>query len=219
MPKYSLQNTPNYPSLYTAVGVALTLVSSVHGVVAAYPLPATGRDGSPELAEGLGRRPYPSVGCAAPRLGHAPDGRGRPQPNAGRPLGRPILVGRGPPIGRAGRAIVGNEGKALRGAGGGETDAVEKGGKALRGTGAGDIDVETVGDALAKSSSSHGSSSLLPAAGAGVCTGRVDVEVASFEHGVLGYTGLEEIAVNAGALLGSNDSDAGTWMEELYGSG
>jgi hypothetical protein len=51
------------------------------------------------------------------------------------------------------------------------------------------------------------------------------VGVASEEHGVLGYTGPVDglgtpaLAVNAGASLGLNDSEAGTWIEELYGSG
>jgi hypothetical protein len=46
----------NYSSLCTPVGVALTLVSSVHGVLAA-PFPATDCVGTPELADGLGRCP------------------------------------------------------------------------------------------------------------------------------------------------------------------
>jgi hypothetical protein len=48
------------------------------------------------------------------------------------------------------------------------------------------------------------------------------VAVASVEHGVLGYTdglGTPGSSVKAGALLGLNDSEAGTLMRELYGSG
>jgi hypothetical protein len=163
------------------VGVALTLVSSVHGVLAA-PFPATECVGISELADGLGRLPYPSVGLAAPRLGHAPDGLGRPAPYAGRPLGKVMPVGRGPPIGRA---MVEKDGNALRGAGG--AMPMEKEGNALRdagragpvekeGRGAGgaeknaDIEVE-----LAVGSSLHGSSS--PVEGAGVCAGAVTVVV------------------------------------------
>jgi hypothetical protein len=218
--------------LYTPVGVALTLVSKVHGVLAA-PFPATDCERTPELADGLGRCPYPSVGLAAPRLGHAPDGRGRPAPYAGRPLGRVMPVCRGPPIGRA---MVGKEGKALREAGGagpmekegnalrdaGRAGPVEKEGKALSGAGGAEEKESTEDVVLAVGCSSHGSL----VSDVGVCGGAVMVvvivEVASLEHGVLGYTeglGTPEIVLNAGALLGLNDSDAGTWIEELYGSG
>lgn len=53
----------------------------------------------------------------------------------------------------------------------------------------------------------------------------VGVTVTEVEHGVLEYATLEEgsgspgSAVKAGAWLGLNDRVAGSWIDELYGSG
>jgi hypothetical protein len=53
----------------------------------------------------------------------------------------------------------------------------------------------------------------------------VAVTVTTVEQGVLEYTTLEDglgtpaLAEKAGALLGLNDKDAGSWIDELYGSG
>jgi hypothetical protein len=63
-------------------------------------------------------------------------------------------------------------------------------------------------------SSVHGSDVL----GFGVTV--VEVEQGSLEKtGPMEMLGMPGICVNAGALLGLNDSDAGSWTEELYGSG
>jgi hypothetical protein len=198
-----------------AVGVGLTLVSSVHGVEVA------------AVAEGFFGCPNPCVGLAAPRLGNAPVGRGRPHPNAGRSLGRAMPEKTGAPSGNVGWLPTGMGGRGV---------------------------CETIGaGAEDSSSSSHGSSSSLlsgavvwigraadegrigvtwPFEGAleeGVAIGRamlgmlgMGVAVASDEHGVLGYTdgfGTPGSSVNAGALLGLNDREAGTLIMELYGSG
>lgn len=197
--------------LYNAVGVGLTLVSRVQGVLAALPLFA------PTPADGLGC-PNPFVGRGAPRLGHAPDGRGRNQPKPGRSSGRPIMVGK--------------DGAPLAGKLTGRAEPNGTGTEGLDGV---------------LSSSSQGSSSLSPFPYVGICTGGaadegvalplegtlgvgvpigtiglgmpvgfsgMGVAAACVEHGVLEYTGLPVGApgagVNAGALLGSNVGDAGT---------